>query len=99
MALGGPSRPKKLAATGRTQARFSLNTVQQTQAISHLGRRGCTRAHESERAFDEAMRYKHPLKRILRENQSVWDAESTRLAARDAFTKVLQCGTAVLGAE
>jgi hypothetical protein len=45
------------------------------------------------------MRYKHPLKRILRDNQSLWDVESTRLAVRDSFTKVLQCGTAVLGAE
>ena len=45
------------------------------------------------------MRYKHPLKRILRENQSLWDTESTRLAVREAFTKVLLCGTAALGGE
>jgi hypothetical protein len=45
------------------------------------------------------MKYTHPIKRILRENQSLWDVESTRLAVRDAFTKVLLCGTAALGAE
>src|SRR4030095_7665487 len=49
--------------------------------------------------FDVAMRYKHPLKIILRENPSLWNVESTRLAARDAFTKVLLCGTGALGAE
>jgi hypothetical protein len=45
------------------------------------------------------MKYKHPLKRILSENESLWDVESTRLAVRDAFTKVLLCGTAALGAK
>lgn len=45
------------------------------------------------------MRYKHPLKRILRENRSLWDVESTRPAVRRMFVKALECGTAALGAE
>jgi Putative transposase/Transposase zinc-binding domain len=45
------------------------------------------------------MRYKHPLKRILRENSSLWNIESTRPAVRSAFIKALRCGTAALGAE
>jgi hypothetical protein len=45
------------------------------------------------------MKYKHPLKRILRENRSLWDVESTRPAVRSVFTKALECGTATLGAE
>jgi len=45
------------------------------------------------------MRYKHPLKKILRENRSLWDVDSTRAAVRSAFTKALRCGTAALGAE
>lgn len=45
------------------------------------------------------MRYKHPLKRILRENEGLWNVDSTRSAVRDAFTKVLLCGTVALGAE
>jgi hypothetical protein len=45
------------------------------------------------------MRYKHPLKRILRENRSLWDVDSTRPAVRRAFSRALECGTAALGAE
>ena len=45
------------------------------------------------------MRYRHPLKRILRENRSLWDVGSTRPAVRGAFNKALECGTAALGAE
>ena len=45
------------------------------------------------------MRYKHPLKRILRENRSLWDGDWTRPAVRKAFDKALECGTAALGAE
>lgn len=45
------------------------------------------------------MRYKHPLRRILRENRSLWDVESTRPAVLSAFNKTLECGTAALGAE
>jgi hypothetical protein len=92
-------RSKDLAATGKTPARFRSNKVRQTQTISHLGRRGCTRAHGSEHGFDAAMRYKHPLKKVLSDNQNLWDVESTPRAARDAFNKVLHCGTAALGAE
>lgn len=45
------------------------------------------------------MRYKHPLKRILRESRGLWDLESTRPAVRSAFKKAIECGTAALGAE
>jgi hypothetical protein len=45
------------------------------------------------------MRYRHPLKTILRENRTLWDVSSTRAPVRSAFTKALQCGTAALGAE
>ena len=45
------------------------------------------------------MRYKHPLKNILKDNRSLWDVESTRPAVRSAFIKALECGTAALGAE
>jgi hypothetical protein len=45
------------------------------------------------------MKYRHPLKRILRENRNLWDVESTRSAVRSAFEKALACGTAALGAE
>ena len=45
------------------------------------------------------MRYKHPLKRVLRENRNLWDVESTRPAVHSAFKKALECGTAALGAE
>jgi hypothetical protein len=69
------------------------------KAVNHLGRRGCTRSHGSVRAFDVVMRYKHLLKKVLRDNQSLWDVVSMPPAARDAFNKVLQCGTAALGAE
>ncbi len=45
------------------------------------------------------MRYKQPLKRILRENRCLWDVESTRPDIRSVFIKTLECGTAALGAE
>ena len=45
------------------------------------------------------MRYKHPLKRILHENRSLWDRESTHTDVRKAFNRALECGTAALGAE
>ncbi len=45
------------------------------------------------------MKYRHPLKRVLRENRNLWDVESTRPSVRSAFTKALECGTAALGAE
>jgi len=45
------------------------------------------------------MRYKHPLKRILRENRNLWDGERTRSDVRKAFNRALECGTAALGAE
>lgn len=45
------------------------------------------------------MIYKQPLKRILRENRSLWDVESTRSAVRSAFSKAIECRTPALGAE
>jgi putative transposase len=48
--------------------------------------------HSSEDESDTAMRYKHPLKRILRENRSLWDVESTSPAVRSAFNKAIACG-------
>src|SRR5258708_20556782 len=45
------------------------------------------------------MRYKHPLKRILHENRSLLDRESTHTDVRKAFNGALECGTAALGAE
>ena len=40
-----------------------------------------------------------PLKRILELGRSDWDRQQTRPAVREAFHKVLDCGTAALGAE
>ena len=40
-----------------------------------------------------------PLKRILALARPDWDRTETRPAAREAFRKVLDCGTAALGAE
>ena len=40
-----------------------------------------------------------PLKRILALAQHDWDHEQMRPAVREAFHKVLDCGTAALGAE
>ena len=40
-----------------------------------------------------------PLKHVLEMHRAVWDREDTRPAVREAFRKVLDCGTAALGAE
>ena len=40
-----------------------------------------------------------PLKQILRMARETWDRDDTRPAVREAFAKVLACGTAALGAE
>ena len=40
-----------------------------------------------------------PLRRILELGRDDWDRAETRPAVRDAFRKVLDCGTAALGAE
>ncbi len=42
---------------------------------------------------------KGPLKEILENFRALWDHDGTRPSARDAFNKVLKCGTAALGAE
>ena len=42
---------------------------------------------------------RQPLKKILALTRSDWDHEKIRPAAREAFRKVLDCGTAALGAE
>ncbi len=40
-----------------------------------------------------------PLKRILQMNREAWDRDDTRPAVREAFGKVLDCGTEALGEE
>ena len=40
-----------------------------------------------------------PLKRVLETNRDVWDREDTRPSVREAFAKVIDCGTEALGAE
>ncbi len=40
-----------------------------------------------------------PLKRILALGRDDWDRAETRPAVRDAFRKVMDCGTPALGAE
>ena len=45
------------------------------------------------------MKYQHPLKEISSQARSYWDRDETRAAARQAFSKALQCRTAELGAE
>jgi hypothetical protein len=45
------------------------------------------------------MRYKQPLKQILIATRSHWDRPETRLAVRENFQKIINCRTAVLGAE
>jgi len=45
------------------------------------------------------MRYKHPLKIILKATQSYWDRPSMRPAVRHAFRAALKCQTLELGAE
>ena len=44
-------------------------------------------------------RFVAPLKRILELGRDDWDRAETRPAVRDAFRKVMDCGTAALGAE
>jgi len=39
------------------------------------------------------------LKRILEMHRTMWDDDKTRSSAREAFAKVIDCGTAALGAE
>jgi hypothetical protein len=43
--------------------------------------------------------FSRPLRTVLEVNRELWDREGTRPAVRDAFTKVMACGTAALGAE
>jgi Putative transposase/Transposase zinc-binding domain len=45
------------------------------------------------------MRYRDPLKQILAKTRWYWDHDGMPLHVRAAFRKVLQCGTASLGAE
>jgi len=45
------------------------------------------------------MKYHHPLNQIRSQTRPYWDRDGTRTAARTAFRKALQCGTAELGAE
>ena len=40
-----------------------------------------------------------PLKRVLETNRDAWDREDTRPSVREAFAKVIDCGTEALGAE
>ena len=40
-----------------------------------------------------------PLKQILTEHRALWDCDSTRPSVREAFKKVIACGTEALGAE
>jgi hypothetical protein len=44
------------------------------------------------------VKYKQPLKTILKETQSCWDKNTTRPAVRKAFRKTLKCRTFDLGA-
>ncbi len=39
------------------------------------------------------------LKRVLEMHRSIWDDEKTRASVREAFAKVIDCGTDALGAE
>ena len=40
-----------------------------------------------------------PLRQILKTHREVWDCDETRPAVREAFAKVIDCGTKALGAE
>ena len=40
-----------------------------------------------------------PLKRVLEMHRAVWDRDDTRSSVREAFAKVVACGTEALGAE
>ena len=45
------------------------------------------------------MKYHDPLKKILSQARPYWDRDEMRTAAREVFSKALQCRTAELGAE
>ena len=40
-----------------------------------------------------------PLRQVLETHRKVWDCDETRLSVREAFSKVIDCGTEALGAE
>ena len=40
-----------------------------------------------------------PLRQILKTHRGVWDCDETRPSVREAFSKVIDCGTKALGAE
>ena len=40
-----------------------------------------------------------PLRQILKTHRGVWDCDETRPSVREAFSKVIDCGTEALGAE
>ena len=44
-------------------------------------------------------RHTRPLRRVLQMTQEAWDRDDTRPAVREAFAKVVACGTEALGAE
>ena len=46
-----------------------------------------------------AQTHTRPLTRVLQMNREAWDRDDTRPAVREAFGKVLDCGTEALGAE
>jgi putative transposase/transposase-like zinc-binding protein len=45
------------------------------------------------------VKYRHPLKQILRQTRTHWDNDRSRPEVRHAFRKALDCRTAALGAE
>lgn len=45
------------------------------------------------------MRYKHPIKQILKATRTYWDRAETRTAVRHSFDMITKCGTLALGAE
>jgi len=45
------------------------------------------------------MRYRHPLRQILKATRSHWDRPGTRPSVLENFDKVTKCGTLALGAE
>ena len=40
-----------------------------------------------------------PLRQVLEMHRAVWDRDDTRSSVREAFAKVVDCGTEALGAE
>ena len=40
-----------------------------------------------------------PLRQVLEMHREVWDCDETRPSVREAFSKVIDCGTEALGAE